>query len=792
LQVWTTNPNNQVDSGKANDTLTRTIQPALSGTYTIGGSSPDFTTFAAATAALQAYGLCGPVVFNVRAGTYTECVTIPDVSGASATNTITFQSESGVRTSVIVAWNGASTGTVNLASAKYVTFQNMTIQALYTSTCYGVNITGSAQHNKILNNIIYNANVNTTVGYGIYAYSGTFDDHLIQGNLIQNGYMGMYLYGQGTGTGQQITNWVIDNNTMTNVYCYQMYVFYTDRIQITNNTCSTASTYTVYGLYLYYPFNQFLISGNKWITTVTASASHYGVFVYYAQCLPGQEGMVKNNFIFMNGLYTYGLYDAYGTNVKYYNNSVYTTGSASYYTLYSYHSTAGQIVWFVNNIFYNAGGGYAAYVYNPTSPYWDYNLYYTTGSIFGYIYPPGTTVPDFPSWLLQVPATWDRHSINKTVQFADVVNGDLHLAGTSQNDMTLPGVSLPEVTNDIDGDPRVLYYRGADEACYILPGSLTQSFIDKNGNPLLYAEVPGSVNYKYGISFPTNLNFAATITLQFINVASGQTLWTYQFTVNKVAGVPLTGVQSITLPTNLPVGAYKINAIYNTMNSCSFLINFNAGLLSLLTVPQGVTPCTVWPGDANNDGVCNYVDQKTVNQYILNAGLKPTWLNGPARYNVAWEGQPTLYLTWVGQMCTPWYTSNGCYIDTDGNGQINNFDYLAMKVNWMKTHGPKPAPKSNPSMPESFDMMQNYPNPFNPSTTLLVSVPEPSNVRLVVTDMLGREVSTLMNGRLESGSHPITFDASQLSSGSYIATINMTGVESGLSFTKTVRMTLSK
>ena len=89
-------------------------------------------------------------------------------------------------------------------------------------------------------------------------------------------------------------------------------------------------------------------------------------------------------------------------------------------------------------------------------------------------------------------------------------------------------------------------------------------------------------------------------------------------------------------------------------------------------------------------------------------------------------------------------------------------------------------------------MYQNYPNPFNPTTTLLVSVPEPSNVRLIVTDMLGREVATLVNGRLESGSHPITFDASQLSSGNYIATITMSGIESSLTFSKTVKMTLNK
>jgi hypothetical protein len=454
----------------------------------------------------------------------------------------------------------------------------------------------------------------------------------------------------------------------------------------------------------------------------------------------------------------------------------------------------------VDNIFYDASTAtstnYCIYQYYvPSSPYWDYNVYYyPTGTTFAYQYngTVGTTYATFAAWKLAVPVTWDNHSTQQAIIFTDPPNGNLHLAGTSQNDMTLAGVVLPQVPTDIDGDPRVIPYRGADEACYILPGSLTQDFIDNNGNTLQYAELPGTVKYKYGIAFPTNINFVTTITLSFINVATGQTMYTYQFSVNKVSGVPLNGVETITLPNNLPVGSYRVNAVYNTMNSSSFMINYNVGLLGILVVPKGTTPCTVWPGDANNDGVDNFVDQKVINSYIMNAGLRPTWLNGPARYNAAWEGQPALYLTWVGQMCAPWATSDGCYIDADGNGVVNNFDYLAVKINWARSHGPKPAPKSNPLTPDTFDMTQNYPNPFNPTTTLMVSTPEVSRVRLVVTDMLGREVATLMNGQVEIGVHQVVFDASRLASGVYIATVTMTGDASGLTFSKIVRMTLSK
>ena len=71
----------------------------LDGTYTIGGNNPDFLTEIEAIQALDSFGICGPVVFNFRSGTYGEIV-LSQVSGASATNTITFKSEGNHKDSV--------------------------------------------------------------------------------------------------------------------------------------------------------------------------------------------------------------------------------------------------------------------------------------------------------------------------------------------------------------------------------------------------------------------------------------------------------------------------------------------------------------------------------------------------------------------------------------------------------------------------------------------------------------------------------------------------------------------
>jgi len=62
----------------------------------------------------------------------------------------------------------------------------------------------------------------------------------------------------------------------------------------------------------------------------------------------------------------------------------------------------------------------------------------------------------------------------------------------------------------------------------------------------------------------------------------------------------------------------------------------------------------------------------------------------------------------------------------------------------------------------------SYPNPFNPATTIRFSLPEPAQVRLVVFDVLGRQVRVLLDGTREAGAHEVVFDADGLPSGTYL------------------------
>jgi hypothetical protein len=77
------------------------------------------------------------------------------------------------------------------------------------------------------------------------------------------------------------------------------------------------------------------------------------------------------------------------------------------------------------------------------------------------------------------------------------------------------------------------------------------------------------------------------------------------------------------------------------------------------------------------------------------------------------------------------------------------------------------AIKTPELLPELFSLEQNFPNPFNPSTTISYSIPYPNLVILKIYDILGNEITTLVNEEKPAGNYKIKFDASLLSSGIY-------------------------
>ncbi len=87
---------------------------------------------------------------------------------------------------------------------------------------------------------------------------------------------------------------------------------------------------------------------------------------------------------------------------------------------------------------------------------------------------------------------------------------------------------------------------------------------------------------------------------------------------------------------------------------------------------------------------------------------------------------------------------------------------------------------------ETFALYQNYPNPFNPTTTIRYDLPHSARVSLVVYNILGQKVATLIDGPQNAGQKRVKFDAAGLSSGLYIYVFRSSG------FTQTKRMVILK
>ncbi len=131
-------------------------------------------------------------------------------------------------------------------------------------------------------------------------------------------------------------------------------------------------------------------------------------------------------------------------------------------------------------------------------------------------------------------------------------------------------------------------------------------------------------------------------------------------------------------------------------------------------------------------------------------------------------------------------TSDGGFVIS---GYRTDFDTDTFENLWLFKLGPEGAVTSNrPDIekPLIANLGQNYPNPFNPVTVIPYELSESAHVKIVVFDMLGRHVATLLNSTIAAGSNQVFFDAGHLSSGIYLVRL-----ETG-SLTATRKLTLLK
>jgi hypothetical protein len=94
----------------------------------------------------------------------------------------------------------------------------------------------------------------------------------------------------------------------------------------------------------------------------------------------------------------------------------------------------------------------------------------------------------------------------------------------------------------------------------------------------------------------------------------------------------------------------------------------------------------------------------------------------------------------------------------------------------MFVKGPTSVKPLEGAVPDDYQLSQNYPNPFNPTTEIQFSVPKAGMTTLIVYDMLGAEVERLVAEDLSAGTYRTSFDATRLSSGTYVYVLTSGGV----------------
>lgn len=131
-------------------------------------------------------------------------------------------------------------------------------------------------------------------------------------------------------------------------------------------------------------------------------------------------------------------------------------------------------------------------------------------------------------------------------------------------------------------------------------------------------------------------------------------------------------------------------------------------------------------------------------------------------------------------------TETRAYSFTDNNLNPGIYNYRLKQVDYDGTFEYSDVIQAEVVVPFDFALEQNYPNPFNPSTTIRYSVPQTSIVNIKVYNLIGQEVTELVNETKSAGKYEINFESDGLASGIYL--VKMKAGD----FTSTIKMTLLK
>ncbi|MBI1222176.1 MAG: DUF5011 domain-containing protein [Bacteroidetes bacterium] len=535
----------------------------LNGTYTIdpsqSASATNFKTFGDAAYALSECGVSGPVLIQVASGTFTERVDFQTISGASSTNTITFQGAG--KGSTILTNNGSSSANwanILMNGTDYVTFRDMTIRAQNSTNGIGVLLTNQADHNQFINlNIEMNTSSTNSNVWGIAASGSstsvtTAGDAanytLVDSVTITGGYGGVSFYGTSSSGAHSFGN-KVKNSSITGTYYYGIRFYYQNELVADRNTISNFRNSTTYGMYVYYS-SDYIVSNNN------ITSNYYGLNVYYCDryLMSGSfKSLIYNNMITSNNYYTVYCYYTYDAN--FYHNTIVSQYASGNYFAYANNLDCR------NNIFVNkntSSTGYVMYIVSGSQTHMDYNIYSGNGGSFIYH---DAAIPSYNSWLQTFP-TLNLNSQELAPDFQSAT--DFHL------DYSNPfprGERTLNIADDIDGDLRceIAPTIGADESEYQNPsptaGIASSDSVYLNSPTTFYSAyqpLPGLLwDYTWYVDDvlkSTELNFTQT----FANSGT----YEVKLRARSCSGSDLDSIQvSIVTPTSSPVTDFTANKL---------------------------------------------------------------------------------------------------------------------------------------------------------------------------------------------------------------------------------------
>jgi hypothetical protein len=444
----------------------------LSGSYTVGGVSANFDSLSHAISALVNNGISGAVIFNILPGIYEEQVIMPEISGASSSNTITFQSETGVAEDVIWQFENPNWTNFNyvirIDAADHLRFKNITFNANLANVTDGkgnvlaFNI-GLCEDIRIENNIFLSIPNQSESSGVIDVYKPSSPPTLKNVVIAQNSFNGfgngikfLSITGGTNNSGLEIYNNTFESNPGHRAIIISSF----DSPRVENNEINVPLAET--GIRLDYCSGQVEVLNNK------IMVKYYGIVLLDTYQNIPVSGVVANNMVMVNtvstgsgirlGVYANGLIVAH--------NTILATGDQNNGTALSFDPpgsfTPNSNLSLINNFFIHTGPGKALIVPNSSKSIsvMDYNILFTNGNVLaswnGVDY---SVLTD-----LQNASNMNLNSFSKMPDFKNP-NEDLHLIACSIGDEELKGVPVPEVATDFDGQIRDVLspYRGADE-----------------------------------------------------------------------------------------------------------------------------------------------------------------------------------------------------------------------------------------------------------------------------------------------------------------------------------------